>query len=148
MKRCFALLLVLALLAGLLPASASEDVFLISGPEDLRALAELCVLDSRSDGLEVRLEGDIDLGGEDFDPIPLFAGRFDGQGHGIRGLSLTGEGSVQGLFRQIDLHMRDPALILAGLVLRLHDDHLLFVKMSVVRAGDHGGMIVARATAD
>ncbi|MBR2717637.1 MAG: hypothetical protein IKP17_09540 [Oscillospiraceae bacterium] len=102
MKRCFAFLLVLSLLAGLLPVSAAgEEVFRISGPEDLRTLAELCVLDSRSVGLEVRLENDIDLEGEEFDPIPLFAGRFDGQGRSIRGLSLTGEGSVQGFFRQI-----------------------------------------------
>lgn len=49
----------------------------------------------------VRLEADIDLSGTDFTPIPTFGGTFEGQGHTISGLSITGSGNVRGLFRYI-----------------------------------------------
>ena len=102
MKRIVVLLLVLSLLAGLLPASgAGERELRISDEKGLRALAEACVLDRYSHGLTVRLTADIDLGEEEFSPIPLFAGLFDGQGHEIRGLKLTEAASTQGLFRQV-----------------------------------------------
>ena len=48
----------------------------------------------------------------DFSPIPTFGGTFEGRGHTISGLSLTGSGNVRGLFRYIqpsgavrDLHV-------------------------------------------
>lgn len=48
----------------------------------------------------------------DFAPIPTFGGTFEGQGHTISGLSITGSGNVRGLFRYIqptgsvrDLHV-------------------------------------------
>ena len=44
------------------------------------------------------LTADIDLSGTDFTPIPTFGGTFEGQGHTISGLSITGSGNVRGLF--------------------------------------------------
>lgn len=58
-------------------------------------------MDSWSQGKTVYLEADIDLTGVDFTSIPTFGGTFQGQGHTISGLSLTGSGNVRGLFRYI-----------------------------------------------
>ncbi|MBR6607767.1 MAG: hypothetical protein IKK98_03785 [Oscillospiraceae bacterium] len=73
----------------------------ISSPQDLLRFAESCRIDSFSRNLEVSLEQDIDLTGVDFKGIPVFCGTFRGNNHTISGLSLTGEGSVQGLFRYL-----------------------------------------------
>ncbi len=108
-KRLAALLLAaLMLLFPLQPGialaaeadSQGETVFL-SSPEDLLTLAKQCSLDSWSRGKRVILTEDLDLEGIGFSPIPTFGGTFDGQGHTISGLTLTGEGNVQGLFRYL-----------------------------------------------
>lgn len=79
--------------------SPSPAGLTISSPEEFLSFAESCRLDSYSQGLTVTLEADIDLSGSEFTPIPIFSGTFDGKGHAISGLSLTADGSVQGLFR-------------------------------------------------
>lgn len=68
---------------------------------DLLELTRNCSLDTWSQGKTVRLAADLDLTGAAFTPIPTFGGTFDGQGHTISGLSLTANGSKQGLFRTI-----------------------------------------------
>lgn len=101
--RIFALLLALGLTVFLLlPAwAAPSDAVTISTAEDLHQLAKNCSLDTWSRGKTVTLTADIDLGGEEFTPIPTFGGVFLGQGHTISGLRLTAPGSAQGLFRYI-----------------------------------------------
>ena len=108
MKRLYktvALLLIAALL--LFPAvpfsSAEEDTntVAIRTAEDLTALSRNCSLDSWSRGKTVLLERDVDLTGSEFQPIPTFGGTFDGQGHVISGLTVSGSGNAQGLFRYI-----------------------------------------------
>ena len=47
------------------------------------------------------LEADIDLSSVDFNGIPSFGGTWEGQNHAITGLSLSQDGSVQGLFRYV-----------------------------------------------
>ncbi len=106
MKKIIPLLLLLCFVLSLLPCAVlaeeeEQPSFVIRSREDLEKLAELCVLDTASLGLEVLLASDLDLEGREFSPIPLFAGHFDGQGHSIRGLKLTRAASVTGLFRQI-----------------------------------------------
>lgn len=84
----------------------------LSTVEDLLALTDSCRLDTWSIGRLVILEADIDLTDTDFISIPTFGGTFDGNGYTIRGLSITKEGNVQGLFRYLqstaiihDLHV-------------------------------------------
>ncbi|MBR4703104.1 MAG: hypothetical protein IKO91_04610 [Oscillospiraceae bacterium] len=107
MKKTLAILLLLCFALGLLPGAAlaeeeaERSEFVVQSREDLEKLAELCVLDTASRGLEVLLAADLDLEGREFAPIPLFAGHFDGQGHTIRGLKITRAASVTGLFRQL-----------------------------------------------
>ena len=69
--------------------------------KSLEKLAENCRLDSYSRNLVVSLQADLDLEGRDFSGIPIFCGRFEGNGHTIRGLNMTMEGSVQGFFRYL-----------------------------------------------
>ena len=121
-KKLTALLLSLILLLSIaLPVFADEkdeteipqiSRITIMNLKNLERLAENCRLDSYSKNLVVSLEADLDLEGKEFTGIPIFCGRFEGNGHTIRGLNLTGEGSQQGFFRYltdtamvVDLHL-------------------------------------------
>lgn len=104
MKRMVCSMLLLAALAlqMILPAGAAGGTTVAVGSaEELAELAGACVSDAWSRGKRVVLTADLDLTGTAFTPIPLFGGEFDGQGHTVRGISLTGSGSAQGLFRRI-----------------------------------------------
>ena len=107
-----AAVLLLSLIAPVALAAGSTNTIYLRTAEDLAKLARNCTLDSWSQGKTIYLEADIDLTGADFAPIPTFGGTFEGQGHTISGLSLTGSGNVRGLFRYIqssgtvrDLHV-------------------------------------------
>lgn len=69
--------------------------------EEFLNFGENCVSETYSKGKYVVLETDLNLQGTDFKPIPVFAGTFDGQGHGIVGLSVHSSGSDLGLFRYV-----------------------------------------------
>ena len=73
----------------------------ISTEEDLRKLAENCVLDSWSRDKKVILQNDIVLSMASEFSIPTFAGIFDGSGYTISNVKLTGNGSTVGLFRYV-----------------------------------------------
>ena len=78
----------------------------------LAKFSQNCTLDTYSEGLTVELDGDIDLGKDDFSPIPTFSGVFHGNNHTIKNLTLSTNGSHQGFFRYVqeggyieDLHV-------------------------------------------
>lgn len=73
----------------------------ISTEEDLRNLAENCVLDSWSRDKKVVLQNDIVLSMASEFSIPTFSGIFDGSGYTISNVKLTGTGSTVGLFRYV-----------------------------------------------
>lgn len=109
------------MLAGLLaPAVCAEGeetiTMEVATADQLVALAKDCRLDSWSRGRTVVLTADIDLTGTDFAGIPTFGGTLEGGGHTISGLTLTGEGSVQGLFRYIQQDAVVKALHVTGTV--------------------------------
>ncbi len=122
-KKLISMLLsVLLLLSAALPVYADEPAtpqsrtITIVNLKTLEKLAENCRLDSYSQDLVVSLQADLDLTGSDFAGIPIFCGRFEGNGHTIRGLNLTHEGSAQGFFRYLsesavvnDLHLEGTA---------------------------------------
>lgn len=119
--RLLAAVLSLCLLAGILaPAVRAEETtpetIQIATAEQLEALARDCRLDSWSVGRTVVVTEDIDLTGSDFAGIPTFGGTLEGQGHTIRGLNLTEEGSVQGLFRYLQQDARVQDLHVEGSV--------------------------------
>ena len=102
-QKWSALLMAVTLLFTLAaPAAlAAESTVTIKTAEDLAELSRNCTLDTWSQEKTVILENDLDLHGIDFTPIPTFSGTFQGNGHTISGLTLTGSGNVRGLFRYI-----------------------------------------------
>ena len=84
-----------------LARAVSGDTVTIRTAAELQAFSKNCALDTWSQSKTAVLAADLDLTGVDFTPIPTFAGVFDGQGHTITGLRLTGPGSTVGLFRYI-----------------------------------------------
>lgn len=84
-----------------LSAMAALEGVRISSVEDFLEFGRNCVSESYSKGKTFILEADINLQGTDFLPVPVFAGTFEGNGHGIIGLSVTGAGSGMGLFRYV-----------------------------------------------
>lgn len=119
---CAALALVLPLVP-LTPAFAADaDEIHIQTAEDLIELSRNCSLDTWSDGLSVILDNDLSLSDVDYDPIPIFNGRFDGGGHTIYDLSLDAAQSPCGFFLETgrDALIRD--LNITGTVAPTGDD--------------------------
>ena len=103
MKRIWALLLAGLVLLSLGPVSAlaAEADVRIDSVEDFVRFADACALEEYSAGRTFSLTADLDLSNTGFTAVPYFAGTFKGNGHVILGLTLTAEGSRQGLFRQL-----------------------------------------------
>ena len=110
-NRILAAALALMLLVSLSPAALAADagtgesdgavVRRISTEAQFLRFARSCARESYSIGVRFLLETDIDLTDTDFEPIPYFAGEFDGGGHSVSGLLVERAGSRLGLFRQI-----------------------------------------------
>lgn len=102
---CISLLLP-AVPAGTGTVRAAEEVsagatLTISSADELIEFSRNCSTEIYSQGKTFVLDGDIDLQEQDFIPIPVFAGVFDGNGYQIKGLKVTAAGSDLGLFRYI-----------------------------------------------
>ena len=100
-KRAVTLVLVCVLLAGLtLPASAVEEPteVHIRTAEEFRDFASNCSYDAWSVGKTVYLDRDISLSGAAYLPAASFGGTFEGGGHKISGLEISGSVSPAGLF--------------------------------------------------
>ena len=103
MHRVVIGLVMLSLLLSLVPIPlfAEEDVTVITTAQEFLTFASQCSLDSRFVGKTVVLNANINLLGTDFHGIPTFGGTFDGKGHTISGLTLSGQGDRYGLFRYL-----------------------------------------------
>ena len=87
------------------PGTADSDKFNqavvhLNSAQDLFALEKYCSLDTYSRGKTFLLEQDIDLG-DTAVTIPSFGGIFDGRGHTVSGLMITGGVSDCGLFAYV-----------------------------------------------
>ena len=80
----------------------SSSTFYIDSVSQLLELAEKCSVDSWSTGRTVVLREDLSLDGFDWEPIPTFGGTFEGNGHTLRDLQLTGSYSPAGLFARLE----------------------------------------------
>ena len=116
-KKLFSALLALLLLVSLAPGAFAAGRGGDKEPEptpepekpQVRIFSERqfagfirdCSRESYSSGVRFLLMRDLDLGGAEFESTAYFAGEFDGRGHTIRGLAVTGAGSRLGLFREI-----------------------------------------------
>ena len=95
--------LLLSMLLGLAltgPVLAAEDAgpIYINSAQELVELANNCAMNTWSQGKTVILQTDISLAEVDFQPIPTFAGIFDGNGHTISGLHIDDSVTPAGLF--------------------------------------------------
>lgn len=90
---------------------------IISSLDDFLEFTENCILDTYSVNKTVSLDTDLDLENTDFSGIPIFSGIFEGNNHTISGLSITIDGSNQGLFRYLTETAYVKNLTLQGKVL-------------------------------
>ena len=101
-KGITAALLVCALVLLLCASAFADDGTIhISSADDLVLLARNCTLDTWSQDKTVELDADVSLDGVDFAPIPSFGGTFNGNGHTISGLTISGKYSTAGLFAEL-----------------------------------------------
>ena len=91
-----------------------ENTVVITSVDDLVQMSKNCVSESYSKGKTFVLTQDISLDGSDFQPIAVFAGNFQGNGHVISGLNITISGSNLGLFRYIEADGAVRGLIVKG----------------------------------
>ena len=124
-----ALLVLLALALTLCPAACAEEPeessIHIRTAQDLLELAKNCSLDTWSDGKHVVLDNDLSLSGTAFDSIPIFNGRFDGQGHTIYDMDLDSVQSPCGFILETgkDADIRD--LNISGSIHTHGDDSMV-----------------------
>lgn len=83
-------------------AVQQEADVVIRTVQDLEEFARACSQEAYSRGKVVSLEADLDLAGAPFDPIPVFAGTFRGNGHRISGMKVEKSGSHMGFFRFVE----------------------------------------------
>ena len=107
-KRFLWLMMSVVLLVGMAmpvyadPAEDPEPVRLsISSQEEFLTFAQNCRLDTYSQNLHVSLEKDLDFSTTPFVSVPIFSGTFAGNGHAVTGISLSADGSMEGLFRRL-----------------------------------------------
>ena len=86
------LVVALCLLCGAAAQPNPKEIHIYSA-DDFVQLSKSCKLDTYSQGKTVYLDNDVDLSGSDFVPIPTFGGTFEGQGHTVSGLELSGDAS-------------------------------------------------------
>lgn len=94
----------------------AEEIVTINSRKEFLAFAENCNLDSWSVGKVIDLQADIDLTGADFSQIPIFAGKFNGNGHTISGFQYEDTGYVTGLFRYLAVGGEINDLTLQGVI--------------------------------
>ncbi len=74
----------------------------ISTVDEFVTFASQCYIDSWSKDKVIELTADLDFTGIDSVMVPVFAGKFNGNGHTISGLDYVGEGYVTALFRYVE----------------------------------------------
>lgn len=109
-KRILSLLMAFVMVISLLPATvrAAETV-----TEEISSAAELAALGGKNlSGKSYRLTDDIDMTGVSMSPIvKLYDGTFDGNGHTISNLTLSGSDNV-GLFSELSSYVTITGLTL------------------------------------
>lgn len=82
-------------------SAENKEVITVRTVEDLLAVTEKCDTDVWSADRLIELQEDISLAGVEFEPIAVFAGTFNGNGHTISDFHYVGSGYADGFFRYI-----------------------------------------------
>ena len=88
---------------------SADEAISISTVSDFKNFTEKCVYDEYSRNKKFVLQNDIDLKNTEIKPIEIFCGIFEGNGHSIKNVNLSFEGSNKGLFCNVtrDGQIRD-----------------------------------------
>ncbi len=78
-----------------------RETRLIATVDDLIELSEKSSDESYTKGVQYLLKNNLDLTGSDYKPIAIFAGDFEGQGHTIKGFTLSGRVDESGFIRTV-----------------------------------------------
>ena len=78
-----------------------KEIISVNSAEELALVAANCTDDTWSVNKQIELNSDISLEDVDFEPIQIFAGTFNGNGHTISGFRCSGSGFADGFFRYI-----------------------------------------------
>lgn len=89
---------------------APKELITIQSAEELTSFAKSCTVDTRTKGVKVELTADINLSLEQYVPIAVFKGVFEGNGHTISGIRSNVSGSVIGLIRYNEGEVRNLTL--------------------------------------
>ena len=90
-KRALSLLMALVMVVSLLPATARAADSTLSGDISVGTAADLAALGGKDIVGNITLTADIDMSGIAMTPIKSLTGTFNGQGHVISDLTLTGQ---------------------------------------------------------
>ena len=86
-------------------SGTEDDPYLIATTDDMDALAALVNGGNNCSGTYFLMTDDLDYSGKDYSPIGNtynpFSGFFDGNGHTISNVTLSGEGSDRGVFARV-----------------------------------------------
>lgn len=117
LSALLSLMLVFSMMSGSIRVLAEEErVVYINSAADLVKIANLCRLDTYSQGKRFELMEDLNLSNSGFEGFATFGGTFDGNGHTISGLNEEYEGSNQGFFRYVQESGKIEDLNLVGTV--------------------------------
>lgn len=83
-------------------AEESSEVVHIRNIQELQQFSANCINDMYSMNKVFRLEADIDLNGAELEPVAIFCGTFEGNGHVISGYAMQAAGSDLGFFRFVE----------------------------------------------
>ncbi len=81
---------------------AAPAVTEINTIEDWLSFSASANAESATKGRTVELTADLDFSGAVLEPVPVFCGTFQGNGHKISGVSVTKAGAATGLFRYVE----------------------------------------------
>ncbi len=93
--------LIVSLVSAAAPLRVMASQLVISSPEELISFAESVRDDTDTLDRNILIGGDIDMEGYEYVPIPVFAGILDGQGHTIKGISISSNSSNIGFVREV-----------------------------------------------
>ena len=92
-KRALSLLMAFVMVIGLLPATvrAADSGDTVTGDISVSSAAELAALGGKDIDGNITLTANIDMSNTEMTPIKSLTGTFNGQGHVISDLTLTGQ---------------------------------------------------------
>ena len=104
LKQWFCIFSVLMMIFALFPQKlqAETEIMHIDSIEDFNEFVQLSRLDAWSRNKSIYLDCNLDFTEQEFTPVPIFSGMFDGQGHTITGIQIDANEQTKGLFRIIE----------------------------------------------